>query len=269
MPAFAPAALGVAVAVSAVGAVALCILVVLYGFTPTGDEASDETAARRLLVTRVGHALGAVCFTATTILIAVVLARAQMSPPSMPAPDPRVPRLNAQITEQADRLSRTETRLQRLENAAARRVAEPPASASPPTGQAAEERSASPPRHRPAVAKREPGRPEISTSAESSAALPRPPRPAGGPVASLPTAASPAVAPATAPPVPAAPPPIAPASRSTAVDAQATAPTPPPARGVDLRSKLREDWREIRRGVESAPDDFRRAIDDVKRALAF
>jgi hypothetical protein len=53
------------------------------------------------------------------------------------------------------------------------------------------------------------------------------------------------------------------------VDAQATAPTPPPARGVDLRSKLREDWREIRRGVESAPDDFRRAIDDVKRALAF
>ena len=115
MPAFAPAALGVAVAVSAVGAVALCILVVLYGFTPTGDEASDETAARRLLVTRVGHALGAVCFTATTILIAVVLARAQMSPPSMPAPDPRLPRLNAQITEQADRLSRTETRLQRLQ----------------------------------------------------------------------------------------------------------------------------------------------------------
>src|SRR5262245_21552565 len=157
MPTFAPAALGVAVAVSAVGAVALCILVVLYGFTPTGDEASDETAGRRLIVTRVGHALGAVCFTATTILIAVVLARAPMSPPSMPAPDPRVPRLKAQITEQADRLSRTETRLQQLENAAARRVAEPPASASPQTARAAAERPASPPRQRPAVAKRDPG----------------------------------------------------------------------------------------------------------------
>jgi hypothetical protein len=35
----------------------------------------------------------------------------------------------------------------------------------------------------------------------------------------------------------------------------------------DLRTKLREDWRAIRRGVDSAPDDFRRAVEETKRSF--
>jgi hypothetical protein len=119
MPAFAPAALGVAVAVSAVGAVTLCALVVLYGFTSTADEVPDESAVRRLLVTRVGHAVAAACFTATTILITIVLVRAQTSPPPVPVPDPRLRGLSGQLSSQADRISRTETRLRQLEHAVA------------------------------------------------------------------------------------------------------------------------------------------------------
>jgi len=42
---------------------------------------------------------------------------------------------------------------------------------------------------------------------------------------------------------------------------------PEPRRGFDLRSKLRDDWREIQRGVDSAGDDFRHAIDSLKRQM--
>jgi hypothetical protein len=34
-----------------------------------------------------------------------------------------------------------------------------------------------------------------------------------------------------------------------------------------LPNKLRDDWREIQRGVDSAGDDFRNAVDGLKRRL--
>jgi hypothetical protein len=38
---------------------------------------------------------------------------------------------------------------------------------------------------------------------------------------------------------------------------------PPPP--TDFRAKLRDDWRAIRKGWESAGDDFRGAIDRLRR----
>jgi hypothetical protein len=35
----------------------------------------------------------------------------------------------------------------------------------------------------------------------------------------------------------------------------------------DLKAKLREDWQAIRRGADSTPDDFRKAVDETKRGL--
>jgi hypothetical protein len=46
---------------------------------------------------------------------------------------------------------------------------------------------------------------------------------------------------------------------------RAASPSSPP--GADFSSKLRDDWRTIRRGVETAGDDFRRAIDRLKQQL--
>jgi hypothetical protein len=34
-----------------------------------------------------------------------------------------------------------------------------------------------------------------------------------------------------------------------------------------LSNKLKQDWREIQRGVSSAGDDFRDAVDNLKRHL--
>src|SRR5688572_25624835 len=125
MPALAPAALAAAVALSALGAVVLCILVVLYGFTPAGEEPPGSTA-RRLLVTRIGHAVAAVCFTATAILISVVLAQPARPAPTPAAPaDARVPALDARLRDQDARLAGTEARLKDLEGSLRREAARP------------------------------------------------------------------------------------------------------------------------------------------------
>jgi hypothetical protein len=254
MPEFAPAALATAVALSALGAVTLCVLVVLYGFTPAGEEPPGE-AAHRLLVTRVGHALAAACFTATAILIAVVLVRP--APPSTPTPAPvsetvpdaRVPALGEQVAGQEKRLSETEVRLKALEDAMRRRPVETRSETKAGTKRVESSRVV------------EPTAPSASP-VSSAASTPAPP------MTWAPTAPPPAVvAPAPASPPAPVPAPVAAAPR--AAQPEATAPPAEPARrqGFDLRSKLREDWRDIRRGVGSAGDDFRRAIDGVKRGL--
>jgi hypothetical protein len=271
MPVYAPAALAAAVALSALGAVTLCALVMLYGFTPAGEEPPGETS-RRMLFTRIGHALAAVCFAATAILIVLVLARPTPIPaaPPVAGQDTRVPALGARVAGQETRLSETETRMQRLEHAMNERAAAPPAVAEDTrvpalgarmTGQevrmseaearmrklerAIQERAAV------AAAPTPPGV-RARSALPIAAALPAPPPVAPSPVPP-PVAVSPVLAPsaiASPPPPPAA---SAPPARSA----------PPPR--FDLRNKLREDWREIRRGADSAGDDFRRAVDGVKR----
>ena len=122
MPEFAPLFLSIAVGLSAVGAVALCALVVLYGFTPPGED-PPRRAAHRALLTRVGHALAAACFTATAILISVVLVRSTTGATGT-ASDARVPNLSARVAGQETRLAETELRLHELEEALRRRAAQ-------------------------------------------------------------------------------------------------------------------------------------------------
>jgi hypothetical protein len=183
MPAFAPAALGTAVGLSALGAVVLCLLVILYGFTPADEDASRK-APHRLLLIRLGHAVAAACFAATAILISTVLARPAPVPAPMPAavspaePDARVPELGERVTGQESRLSATEARLREIEEALRRheaeqpRPAEKPAVSEPPVPAA----SPTPPRRSPAPA---------------PAAAPSPPSPAQASPAPPPVSVSP------------------------------------------------------------------------------
>lgn len=255
MPAFAPAALGIAVVLSAFGAVVLCLLVVFYGFT-SADEDAPRRAPHRLLLTRVGHAVAAACFTATAILISIVLAGPAPAP-VLPAagppavPDARVPELGERIAGQETRLTATEARIRELEDALRRREAEPPRRASePPAPAPARPRSTPAPARTGASPSPDPDESTVSAIPAPAASPPAPQR-------------QPTPAPAMAPSPPAAPPPppvaVTPPPRSKPFPAAA------PRRG--LSGKLRDDWQEIQRGVDSAGDDFRSAVDDLRRRL--
>lgn len=74
---------------SASGALVLCLLIYLYGFSPSADDGPRQ-AIRRLLVTRIGLAIAAVCFAVTAVL-ATVLGPGQRAPSPaafVPAPPP-------------------------------------------------------------------------------------------------------------------------------------------------------------------------------------
>jgi uncharacterized coiled-coil protein SlyX len=291
MPAFAAAFLGTAVALSALGAVVLCTLVVLYGFTPAGEDPPDR-ANRRLLLTRVGHAIAAVCFTATAILIAVVLV-APGRPPApvaatIQAPDGRLPVLGqqlagqekrllgqeARLAGQESRLAETETRLHELENQLRRREAElaraeAERAASVKASAPASAKAAVPPPAKPAapappkLGPPSPARPfEEMTLREPSpppAASPRAPDPPAPPPA--PPSHTPTAMPVVPPPTPVA---AAPARSASPEDSR---PAPAAEPSFNLSNKLKQDWRDIQRGVSSAGDDFRDAVDNLKRHL--
>jgi hypothetical protein len=69
---------------SALGAFVLCLLVIRYGFTPAEDEPLPARH-RRFFITRLGHALGAVCFAITAGLAAVAIT---VTPPAPAPPAP-------------------------------------------------------------------------------------------------------------------------------------------------------------------------------------
>jgi hypothetical protein len=270
MPAFAPAALATAVALSALGAVVLCVLVVLYGF-PGGDDDSPERATRRLVLTRVGHALAATCFTATAILIATVLVQRAPPPAASPAPPPdsRVPALGEKVAGQEARLSETEARIRELQDALRRREALPV--------QSVPERTApAPPVERPAVSgpsPRAPARPAPRTSVRPTdeMAASDVPAPAASPPTPPTASAAPPPASISAPaPAPSPSPPIAAVTPPTRPPEAAPTPSAPrstPRQALDVPHRLREDWREIQRGVDSAGDDFRSAVQSLRRRL--
>jgi hypothetical protein len=280
MPASAPMALAAAVALSALGAVALCGLVVLYGFTPAGEEPPGR-AARRLLITRVGHAFAAACFVATSILITMVLVRPAPGLQPAAAPDAQVEVLDTQVAGQESRLSEAERRLRELENAVQRRLAEPPSPPAPVTVERpatrrpsanprlpAPSRSAAPATH----AGRHADEPSPSLVLASPPVVDRPVPGAVPQTAPPPPPAWVAASPpptVTSPPPPAAPPPpaVAASPRAAPADAGVSSPRPVPRSGFNLWSKLREDWREIRRGFDSGEDDFRRAVEGTKKKL--
>ncbi|HEU4368908.1 MAG TPA: hypothetical protein VFV05_11865 [Methylomirabilota bacterium] len=292
MPALAPAALAVSVILSALAAVVLCVLVVLYGFTPAGEE-PPGAAARRQLVTRLGHAVAAVCFAATAIVIAVILAQPPRpaAPPVAPV-EARVPAPGTRLDAQESRLAQAEARLDDLE-----RLRDGEAAGTAPRAEPAPARAVTTPRTPRTVAARRPPSTAHGASAppDRRADLPPmagapPPLPAdAAPPTPAPAAALPLVVgkPAPLPDAALAPPHdveadalAAPRARPSSPPPTAVAVTPPrraasevtpprpgpasPSR-FDLLGRLRDDWHTIRRGVESGEDDFRRALDDTRR----
>jgi hypothetical protein len=229
MPALVPAALALAVALSAIGAVVLCMLVVAYGFTPAGEE-SPLAASRRLLLTRIGHAVAAVCFTATAVLISVALAQPARLPVPEPLADPRVPALDSRRLDVEAHLAKTQARIDELEDAARRAAAEARAAAEQAIAErratAAVERAArqravgldGSVRERAAWTRR-PTDPRSASIADPAPTTPAPSPPPPAPSALV----------APSPPVAATPPPPPPRPSTTA-SPTTLAETPPPVR---------------------------------------
>jgi outer membrane biosynthesis protein TonB len=288
MPPLAHTALAASIVLSALGAVVICLLTAMYGFTPPGEEPPDR-ATRRLFLTRVGHAVSAACFAGTAILLAVVLAQPARST-SPAAGDARVPGLASKLDAHMERLEGVERRmkdsehtLERLEAevsdvAAAQRIAAEPAPALVPAKGVERPRTAVAPkpieRPRATVA---PVKPAPKAAEQSSVTVAPAPRPADRPTVTV-TPPPRATGAAPAPPAAAAEPSADHSAASKDGEQPAASPAPPrvtPAprssRGVpppppaDFRSKLRDDWRAIRRGWESAGDDFRSALERLRR----
>jgi hypothetical protein len=281
MPLSTPAALAVAVVISALGAVVLCLLVALYGFTPA-SELSPRRARRRQLVIGIGHALAASCFAATAILLAIVLVQSRHPAAPPLREDARVPALGTQLAGQESRLTGHESRLAGQESRLAE--AEARLEAIDDTVRRAAAREARP--AAPAV-QRASAPPRQATRTPAARAVPPPER---APAPEVVVVRPPSVPPATvvrpydvegsAFTVPSATPRVAPLAATPSPSA-ATLPVPPPAPPAraaaeraappaasprtGLLDKLREDWATIRRSFESGEDDFRRAMEDTRR----
>ena len=318
----------VSIIASVLGALAMCLLVARYGLTPAADE-SPDSAARRLIVTRFGHAFAGVCFAATGILGLVSLVGPARRPPEVPRPVAVEPDrategllqiLAAEIKAIATRLEQTETRVGAADSAT-RRLGDELASISLRARQMERALAAPPPRKAaaPEPPAREPVVPREVVREPARMSETGPPAPAPV-IADVPPAAppmravpEPTVAPRTAPPpvravepTPPRPPspalrPPEPAAASRTISAPPRAPEPslptasrapdqatqkpagramveaPPhqadggaaaAKPEDgLGDKLREDWKTIRGGFETAGDDFKAALRDLGRKL--
>ena len=129
MPPSAQAALVISIVASALGALVMCLLVARYGLTPPAGETGDA-AARRLMVTRFGHAFAGVCFVATGVLglVAVIVQTRELPPPAPPSvvvrPDPavdaRLQALAAELKAIATRVDHTEARVAAVDSATRR-----------------------------------------------------------------------------------------------------------------------------------------------------
>jgi len=294
MPPLAYTALTAAIVLSALGAVVICSLTALYGFTPE-VEASPGRAARRTLLTRVGHSVAAGCFAATAILLAVVLSQPARPAPT-PAGDVRAPALDTKLDAQMQRLHGVEQRmkdseqtLERLEMEISEVTARRMGGESEPAKTEEKAAPAAKPAPRPRTSRVKPAatpkavtpsspaeRAVTETAAVERPATSRPlaaptergfaPKPLDDPAASpgpssgtAPAAPVPPLAPAVTPPVTQAP------SGSASVARSPATPRPSePAPANDLRSKFRNDWQSIQRGWDRAADDFKRAIGPLR-----
>ena len=295
MPPLAYTALTAAIVLSALGAVVLCGLTVMYGFTPELEE-SPGRAARRTLLTRVGHAVAAACFAATAILLAVVLGQ-PVRPAPTPAGEVRAPALDAKLDAQMQRLHGVEQRmkdseqtLERLEmeisEVTARHMgaeSESPAKteekAAPAAKPAPRPRTSSvkPAAAPKAVTPSSPAERAVTeTAAVERPATSRPlaaptehaftPKPLDDPAASPGPSSGTAPAAPVPPPAPAMTPPVtqAPSGSASVARSPATPRPSEPAPANDLRSKFRNDWQSIQRGWDRAADDFKRAIGPLR-----
>jgi hypothetical protein len=307
MPPFIHGALVAALLLSALGAVVVCLIVVLFGFTGPEDE-PPLTTARRLMYTRIGHALATTCFAATAILITMVLVRVMR--PVTPAvvqdvripQDARIPQLGARIDAQASRvaaietraetanagLTRAETRLNDVEQSL-RRLTDEGRRTDHRVGRLEQAGSRTAVTERPAAVRKPspgartseatPSRPSERVIAASSSSAPPSTL---APPPSTSERVAPPQSPAPASPTPATPPPTA---TSTTVATQDVPPLASPSSSDrepvtpvgaatesswpagGLRAKLQRDWEAIQKGFDSSRDDVRRAWDSTKRKL--
>lgn len=108
MAALTPYLLAGSVVASALGGLVLCLLIVRYGFSAPEDDAPEEVP-RRLLLTRLGHAVAAVCFALTALLGAVALG----TRPGGTA-DPDAARLAAEVRALEERVAAVERAVVRV-----------------------------------------------------------------------------------------------------------------------------------------------------------
>jgi hypothetical protein len=279
MPPSVHAALVISIVASALGALVMCALVARYGLTPAPDERADA-AARRVLLTRFGHAFAGVCFVATGLLalVAVVVqgrhvAAAAPAPPAVvaerdPATDARLEALAAELRAIAARIEDADRRLSAVDGTT-RRLGDEVSSIQARARQleravAARSRTVvppAPPRAEPREP-REPNRPpERFVPAAAPTVVPAPPPPP-------PAASDPVPAPrrTSAAPVSASEPAAAPSQRVS--EPAASPPSRPMPTRRQLGDRVRDDWRTVRDGFATAGDEFKDAVRGLARRWA-
>ncbi|HUF93413.1 MAG TPA: hypothetical protein VMR23_13610, partial [Candidatus Limnocylindria bacterium] len=222
-----------------------------------------SAAARRVLITRLGHALAGTCFATAAILAVVTLADLSgvAPPPAIAydrfATDERIARLASRVGAAESRLQRADERVRRVE--ARLSAADDVRTASPVRERAARPRVAAPP-------------PSPRVEPRVAAPAPRKPVAPAARVNPPPVLAEPRVAAPLPPPAVRAPAPqasglaearvVAPVSPKLARPALSKSPPPD-----DLGSRLRRDWETVKRGFTTAGTDFRAAVDEQAREL--
>lgn len=113
MQTFAHYALPAAIVASALGAIVLCVVLLLYGFGSTADD-EPRFASRRLFVIRIGHALAATCFAAVVMLTSVAFFDQRravvLAEPAASRSSDDIETLDARMSALEQRLQAAETR---------------------------------------------------------------------------------------------------------------------------------------------------------------
>jgi hypothetical protein len=111
MQTFAQFALPGTIVASAVGAVVLCVVLLVYGFKSEPDD--ERAPMRRLVLIRLGHALAAACFAAALMLSTVALLdqRRNVAPGPVAQTTDEMQRLEARVNELEQRLASAEPRV--------------------------------------------------------------------------------------------------------------------------------------------------------------
>ena len=115
MQTFAQFALPGTILASAVGAVVLCVVLLVHGFRSEPDD--ERAPMRRLLLVRLGYALAAACFAVALMLSTAafldqrrVAAAVPLAPPTAATTD-ETQRLEARVNELEQRLAAAESRV--------------------------------------------------------------------------------------------------------------------------------------------------------------
>lgn len=238
--------LGLSIVTSALGAFMLCLLVFRYGFAPPDEEAPDERY-RRHLVTRLGHAAGAVCFAISAGLAAIVLGaptHVESQAPVATVPPAELATLRSENRRLGDSVHTLTARLDEAETAMQRLRA-----TSTDAGAKLDrlERIASAPRPAPTVARTVSPPPPPA----ERVAAPQASAPSDAPAASIDTVV---MAPAPEP----APTPAASASRASAAPRAEPDPMDNAVRGI---VRLGDS---LVRGLVNAGKGFRRFVEDLQ-----